>query len=93
MAQDARLGDQDGIDGQAQLGGDVFGGNPIDDVPAESLPGGRLEVGLDQAQQALQDEPVVLPVPSTAQFAGRVLQLIERRIEVRRTGCESSNAS
>ena len=48
VAQDARLGDQDGIDGQAQLGGDRLGRCPIDDLPPERLPGGRPELGLDQ---------------------------------------------
>ena len=79
VAQDTGLGDQDGVDRHAQLGGHGPGRHPVDDLPPECLPGGRLELGLDQLQQALQDVLVVLPIPAAAQVAGRVFQLVEHR--------------
>ncbi len=51
------------------------------------------QFGLEQSEQALQDVLVVLPVPEAAQVAGWILQLIERRVEVRRVGYLKSEAT
>src|SRR5271165_4215215 len=59
VAQDARLGDQNGVDRYSQLGGDCLRGCLVNHLPSEGPPGGGLEVGLDQLQQALQDVLVV----------------------------------
>ena len=84
VAKGARLGNQDGIDRDAQLGGNCLSRSPVDHVPPERPPGGGPEVGLDQLQEALQNKPVVLPIPTAAQIAGWVCQLIEHQVDVGR---------
>ncbi len=65
----ARLGDQDGIDRQAQFGGNRLRRGTIEHLPPEGLPRGRPEVGFDQLEQALEHVLVVLAIPAAAQFA------------------------
>jgi hypothetical protein len=83
-AEDTRLGNQHGVDGHSQLGGHGPGRHPVDNLPSERAPGGRLELGLDQLQQSIQHVSVVLLIPAPAQVARRVFQLIEQRAEIRR---------
>src|SRR5215470_321614 len=90
--EDARLGDEDGVDGQAQLGGGLVGGGPFQGDPAEGGPGGRLEARPDHLQEALRHVAVVLLVPQAARLAARVLELLEQVEEIAVAGADGPMA-
>jgi hypothetical protein len=69
----------------AKILGHLSGRLAIDPEPAERLPGGRVEVGLHDGQQLLDDVLVMIPVPFAGEVAVRVGQPVEKPI--RRVEC------
>ncbi len=61
--ENSRLGLKDRIDVEPQFGGDFDGRVAVDGEPPEGFPGIRLEIGLHDCQQLLEDVPVVVQVP------------------------------
>jgi hypothetical protein len=70
-AQNARLGDEDGVDGQAQLGRHLFGRGFVEHDAAERPPGDGPKLRLDVIEHFVRDMAIVLAVPLPAQRAGR----------------------
>src|SRR6516165_1403604 len=67
--QDARLGDADGIRGQAQVSGGFTGGLAFQYNHPEGLPGCRLKLRLDELKEPADHMSVVLLVPAAAKVA------------------------
>src|SRR5262249_26144071 len=65
-AEYTRLGDEHGVERQAEFGRHRLRRGAVHHLPAECLPGGRRELGLDQFQQPADDVLVVLLVPELA---------------------------
>lgn len=81
-AEDARFGDEDGVDGQAQLGSDGIGRNAFQGDALEGAPGAVRELGFDLLQQPLGDEAIVLLVPEPGDAAIGVSELVEQIGEI-----------
>src|SRR5262249_12950523 len=73
---DVRLGDVDGVSGQAQFGSHLRARLTLDIQAVERLPGERLELRPDQLQESGDDVPVVLPLELATEAAVRVFELV-----------------
>jgi hypothetical protein len=91
--EDSRLGDQDGVDGQAEFRRDVRGRAAVLDLALEGPPCRRLELEADRLQQGPGDVAIVFLVPGTAQGAGRVGQLGQGFVLLRIAGGGPPTAS
>src|SRR5688572_5732186 len=82
-AKDARLGDEDGVHRNPQLGRDDVRPDALQGHAIERFPRGEGEMGFDQRQQLSKDMLVVLTVPDLAYSAGLVLKLFQPAFKVR----------
>ena len=80
LLEDARLGEQDGVERQAQFLGDLRRRNPVEGHAAEGGQRGRLEHRLDQLHQPAQDVAVVFLVPLASKFALGIGELRQRAL-------------
>ncbi|MGZ3392280.1 MAG: hypothetical protein ACXVB2_01670 [Isosphaeraceae bacterium] len=72
--------EKDRIDVEPQFGGDFDGRVAVDGEPPEGFPGIRLEIGLHDCQQLLEDVPVVVQVPLARERAVGIGELIEKAV-------------
>jgi hypothetical protein len=84
-AQDARPGDVDGPHRQAELAGHRGPGRAVQGQAAKGAQGARLELLLDQVEQAAEDVLVVLAVPLPVQLTLGALDLGQGRRRVAAT--------
>jgi hypothetical protein len=78
--QDSGFRLKHGIDIQAQFRGH-FGGRPsVDGKAAKRVPGGRMEIRLDDGQQLLKNVSVMLRVPLARKVAIGIGKLLEKPV-------------